>query len=378
MRRGRATHAWGDNTLRAPNQSVAAADAYYRQLCEHVGIALIGTDLEFNILSWNAAAARMFGAAADRMIGTPIALVIPQSRRRVAGRMLSRTVKTRETFQFDFQHRNERGEPRELTGTIAPVLMETGECVGTSVAVRDISRRIVLENELHQGRKMMALGELAGAVAHHFNNILGGAVTSADFALADGDPAVQARALEQIGGALQRATSLISGLQAFAEGDHRQTHQLDFSEVAKRVAADAKKRIGDRPIEFHLDLPPLKEMPVPGAQVATIFNNIIQNALEAMPDKGRLAIAVSVSTDWIVTRITDTGRGLDESEISRIFEPFWSTKGLLTSSSGEGVGLGLAIAHGLVQVIGGGISVSSKPNEGSCFKISIPVPSMDG
>ena len=362
----------GDRRVRRSTDAIVGTDLYYRQLCEHAGIALIGTDLALNIQSWNLAAARMFGAATERMIGTPITSVIPEDRRRAAMRMLLRSIKTLATFQFEFQHRDEHGNRRELTGTIAPIVLESGECVGTSIAVRDISRRILLEDELHQGRKMIAMGELAGAVAHHFNNILGGAITSVDFARSAGDPGLQTRVLGQLADALQRATALTNGLQAFAEGDQRETKQGSFVEVIKDVADDIRDLIADRPIEFKLELPELPEMPVPQAQVSTILHNIVQNALEAMPGEGTLELAVVVDSDSIVTRITDSGRGLDANAIPRIFEPFWSTKSLLTSMTGEGVGLGLAIAHGLIQVIGGSITVSSKVGEGSCFKISIP------
>ena len=106
----------------------------------------------------------------------------------------------------------------------------------------------------------------------------------------------------------------------------------------------------------------------------TVLRNITQNAIEAMPDGGVLEIEARREDGWIITRVTDTGRGLDESEIPRIFEPFWSTKSHLASATGEGTGLGLAIAHGLAQMIRGAISVSSKPGRGSCFTFSIPEP----
>ncbi len=350
------------------------SESYFRHLCQHAGVALIGTDLVLNIQTWNAAAARMFGAAPDRMIGTPILAVIPQDRRDAAERMLQRAIQTGQTYQFEFEHRDNRGKRRELAGTIATVTSGAGACLGASLCIRDITRRIKLQDALSESRKMAALGELAGAIAHHFNNILGGAITSIDFASGARDLSLTNRVLQQTSQALQRATSLLAGLQAFAEGDTRVADLADFTELIVQVADAVERRVQGTNIEFILNLPQLPVMSVPRVPVHTLLHNITQNAIEAMPDGGTLQISVTADDDWIVTRISDTGRGLDEAAITRVFEPFWSTKGRLSSSTGEGTGLGLAIAHGLAQMIGGAISVASQPGKGACFTVSIPRP----
>ena len=352
------------------------SESYFRQLAEQVGIALIATDLDLNIQTWNAAAARIFGAGADRMIGTPIGSIVPQERRMVAERMLRRAIDTGQTYQFAFQHRDTEGIERELAGTIAPIIAETGGCIGTSVCVRDITQRIHLQNELNESRKMASLGALAGGIAHHFNNILGGVITSVDFALASNEPAITNRVLRQTGKALQRATALVNGLLAFAEGGQRPDDLYDFTEIVFGIADEVEAMIDGRGIDFVFNVPKLPALPMARSQVHTVLHNIAQNAIEAMPKGGTLTIDVALRPDWIVTRITDTGVGLDETAKSHIFEPFWSTKGALSSSTTttEGTGLGLAIAHGLVQTLGGVITVTSAPKKGSCFKVSLPRP----
>jgi PAS domain S-box-containing protein len=348
-------------------------NTYYRQLCEHLGIAVIATDADLNIRTWNAAAARMFGAAAERMRGTPITQIMPQERRPMAERMLRRAVETGETIQFEFQHRDSQGEGRELAGTIAPVVSDSGERIGASICIRDITRRIALQGELSEHRKMAALGEMAGAIAHHFNNILGGIVTSIDYAQASDDPAIKARILEQVGGALQRATALVDGLLAFAEGDQRADDLCDFTEIANEIAEEIEKDIAGRAIEFILILPRLPVMPVARAQVKTILHNIARNAIEAMVDGGTLRIDVSTADESLIILIEDTGCGLDEAAKSRIFEPFWSTKSVLSSATGKATGLGLAIAHGLLNMMGGTISVVSQVGKGSSFRVTLPL-----
>lgn len=350
------------------------AGAYYRQLCEHLGVALIATDLDLNIRVWNSAAARTFGAAAQNMIGTPITSIIPQEHRRMAEQMLRRVIETGETFQFEFPRRDARGDERELAGTIAPVVAESGERTGASLCIRDITRRIALQNELSESRKMVALGEMAGAIAHHFNNILGGMVTSIDYAHAGGDDAVKTRVLEQVGEALQRATELVNGMLAFAVGDERADDLSDLTELVKRLADEVEGHLEKHGIKLTVSLPRLPAMPVPRVQVMTILRNIVENGIEAMPSGGSLRIDVSVDLSSAVILIEDTGCGLDEAAKSRIFEPFWTTKSALAAGTHKATGLGLAIAHGLVHVMGGTISVTSERGKGSCFRVTLPRP----
>ncbi len=348
-------------------------DSYYHQLLEHLGVAVIATDREFKIRTWNAAAARAFGAAAERMIGTPIISIIPQERRRAAEHMLRRAVQTGETIQFEFQHRDTRGTRRELAGTIAPVVSETGERIGASMCFRDITRRIALQGELSESRKMVALGEMAGAIAHHFNNILGGVVTSVDYARASNDQAIKTRVLEQLGGALHRATGLVKGLLAFAEGEQPADDLSDLTEIINDEADRIEKTIKGRNIEFTLAMSEPAVVPVARVQVKTILHNIVQNAIEAMADGGSLRIDVSTDGGSVIILVEDTGCGLDETAKSRVFEPFWTTKGVPAAGGGDATGLGLAIAHGLVHMIGGTISVTSEVGKGSCFRITLPI-----
>ena len=349
-------------------------EAYFRELCEQIGVALIATDDKLNIRTWNAASGRMFGAAAERMIGTPVILVIPQDRRIPAERMFRRAVEAGETSELEFQHRDSRGEARELSGTIAPVVSETGDRVGASICIRDITRRIHLQAEVHESRKMASLGAMAGAIAHHFNNILGGVVTSIDYASASSDAAVTKRVLGQTNRALMRAAALVNGLLAFAEGTPRADDLSDLTELMNDLADELERSIEGRNIEFTLNLPTLPVVPVPRTQLRTILRNIAQNAIEAMPNGGSLRMDVSVSESAATIAISDTGVGLDKDTQSRIFEPFWSTKSDRVSGPTGATGLGLAIAHGLAQVIGATITVVSELNKGSSFTVTVPRP----
>jgi PAS domain S-box-containing protein len=336
-------------------------------------MALVATDADLTISMWNAAAARTFGAAAGRMIGTPVTHIFPQERRLEAERLLRKVIATGETIELEFSQRDPQGARRELAGTMAPVVAGSGERIGASICVRDITRRIGLQTELGQTRKMVALGEMAGTIAHHFNNILGGIVTSVDYARTTGNVAIQSRALTQVSQAIQRATALVNGLLAFAEGDRRADDLGDLTEIVTELADDIEQRANKCGIDFVFEMPNVPVIPVPRAQLATILQNITRNAFEVMPDGGKLELDVSVDAHSVIILVSDTGPGLDEAAKLRIFEPFWTTKDdAVTGGPGAVAGLGLAIAHGLVNMLGGTISVTSELGKGSRFRVTLP------
>jgi len=220
---------------------------------------------------------------------------------------------------------------------------------------------------------MAALGEMAGALAHHFNNILGGALTRIDYAKTLDDPGEYERTLDPVGRALTRAIALVNGLLAFSEGDRRENDLADMTEIVTQVAQEIERNIQDRGIEFTLKLPPMRVISLTRAPVETILRNIAQNAIDAMPDGGALTLEVILKNHTALFRMTDTGVGLRSEDLSRIFEPFWSTKSAGSGGAGHVTGMGLAIAHGLAHMIGGSILVESEPSKGSCFTVILPI-----
>lgn len=351
---------------------LVASEAFYRELLDQLGVAVIATDAELNITLWNAAAHRLFGAASEQMLGTPLLSVFPLERRVVAERLLRRVLEQGETAEFEFDYRDVAGKGREYAATIAPIVSPVGEKSGASVCVRDITRRLALQADLDQSRKMAALGEMAGAVAHHFNNVLGGIVTSVDYASQSNDPAITRRVFDQVSGALVRTSALVNGLLAFSEGGPHEDHLSDLTELLNGLADETEFMLVNRNIRLVFDLGTLPVTPVPREQFLIVLRNIIQNAVDAMPEGGMLKIGARAEPQSIVVSIFDTGKGMDPESQARMFEPFWTTKGPLATVHGRAAGLGLAIAHGIVQRMGGTIRVQSALGKGTTMEIEIP------
>ncbi|MEK6798328.1 MAG: ATP-binding protein [Planctomycetota bacterium] len=346
---------------------------YFRELFDHLGAAVVAGDVQLCIQHWNRAATRMFGASEESMLASPVVSVFPADFRESADILCRQALTTGGTSQLEFQDRDAEGKHRELAATIAPIVTHAGHRVGVSVCFRDITKRIAMQTELLESRKMASLGEMAGAVAHHFNNILAGLVTSVDYATSVADnPVVVRRVLEQASQAAMRASTLVNGLLAVARGDTHLDDLADLTELLNELGYELEQTAGLQSVSFELKVESMPVVPIPKSPVHTILQNITRNAMEAMPEGGRLCITARVEDGSAIVTVTDSGKGMDEYARQRIFEPFWSTKHD-AQLGGRAAGLGLAVAYGLARVIGATISVESEPNRGSCFTVRIPL-----
>ncbi|MBN2423459.1 MAG: PAS domain S-box protein [Calditrichaceae bacterium] len=248
--------------------------------------------------------------------------------------------------------------------------------------IRDVSERKQLELQLRQSQKMEAVGQLAGGVAHDFNNMLTVINGYCDMILFREPPPELRAPLEQIQSAANRATRLTAQLLAFSRKQIIQPKVLNLNHLIVEQLNMLGRILGeDIKIKTSLDTD-LKNIKADTSQVEQCILNIIINARDAMPFGGTLTIETTniileedyakmqTGTDqleFIMMAIGDTGVGMDEATRLRIFEPFFTTKG-----RDRGTGLGLATVYGIVRQNNGFIQVSSEPQKGSLFKIYLP------
>ncbi len=354
--------------------------AFYEMVCTHAGLGLIAADADLVICMWNASATRVLGQPAEAMIGRPIAEAVGTDRREEADRLFRKVLSDHYISELEMAHTDPRGQSVHLRVTISPVLDPDGRAIGVSALIRDITRRVALQKRVARHQKMAALGALAGSVAHHFNNLLGGIVTSVDYALESGEPRATRRALEVTADSVARAGKLIDRLRAFAEGDRRGNHAPDLTDLTETVlhfVDRIEEGLRTRGVKLSLSLHPIPVVEVPGMRLLTVLGNLLDNALEAMPTGGELEIRIERANGNVLIRMADTGVGMEEDHLERVFEPFFSTKTREPGSQEQHLGLGLAAAHGIVNELGGEITVSSQPGRGSGFDIVLPLEQQD-
>jgi two-component system cell cycle sensor histidine kinase/response regulator CckA len=282
----------------------------------------------------------------------------------------------------EFRVRHQDGSWRVL-GAMGRNLIDNPGIQGIVLNARDITDRRQLEDQLRQSQKMEAIGRLAGGVAHDFNNMLGAIIGYTDLLLhrlsAD---AGSRELLQEVMNAGERAGRLTRQLLAFSRKEVLAPRELDLNELLLGTHQMLDRLIGE---DIELTAVPA-DTPAwvsadPG-QLEQLILNLAVNSRDAMPQGGKLALAVApVAVDDFTARlhpgvapgayvrlsVCDTGCGIDAETQRHIFEPFFTTKG-----PGAGTGLGLATVYGIVQQSGGHIRVESQLGQGAAFHIYLP------
>jgi two-component system, cell cycle sensor histidine kinase and response regulator CckA len=247
----------------------------------------------------------------------------------------------------------------------------------------EITERKRLEEQLLQSQKMEAVGQLAGGVAHDFNNILTAIVGYTDLLAADFSPNDRRlEDLEEIRKSARRAAALTRQLLAFSRKQVLEPRVIDLNDIVQNLDKMLRSLISeniDLKTHFAKDLQATRADPT---QVEQVIMNLAINARDAMPEGGTLTIETSNATldaeyaarhvsvlpgPYVMLAVTDTGCGMDEDTKARIFEPFFTTK-----PAGRGTGLGLSTVYGIVKQHGGNIWLYSEPGKGTTFKVYMP------
>lgn len=286
---------------------------------------------------------------------------------------------------YDETYRIQRpdGAIRWIHERAFPVRGEEGELLRLVGTAEDITKRRQLEEQLRQSQKLEAIGQLAGGVAHDFNNILTIIQGYGSLLMSERISEEAADAAEQIVLASERAANLTRQLLAFSRRQVMQPRRLDLNESVTSLIKMLQRIVGeDVSLQFHPHSRPLMTRADAG-MLDQILMNLVVNARDAMPEGGRLFIETEDKNlgeeeargipgakpgRHVCLRVRDTGRGISAEDLSRIFEPFFTTK-----EPGRGTGLGLATVFGLVAQHGGFIQADSEVGRGSTFEVFLPM-----
>ncbi len=306
---------------------------------------------------------------------------------------VQRGIAADEAFALTYRIVTAHGSEKWVWEQGTAVLGEGGELLALEGFIADITARVLAEQEkevlqerLGRAHRMEEVGQLAGGIAHDFNNLLGGIMGYADLIKRKliGQPELVPYA-EAVVESAARASELTAQLLAFSQRARLRSVPVDLHKVVERIAEHLSLRVGPA-IEILLHLDAIEAVVQGDAdQLGNVVLDIAENAVEAMPDGGSLTFRTfAIDLDQAACRrralaidpgrylnliIEDTGMGMGEAVLPHIFEPFFTTK-----TAGDGVGLGLAAAWGIVREHRGTVEVASEPGEGSVFGLYLPLP----
>lgn len=227
--------------------------------------------------------------------------------------------------------------------------------------------RLAADRRRRESERLDALGRMAQGVAHDFNSLLTGIIQNAELALDDlHDPALAAESLRHVKQSAVTAGVITGHLLAFARTGTMSLHPVD---VRNAVGTHLDAMRASIPANVRLDAD-LCDGPVhvrsAGGFTEQVLGNLVRNAVDAMPDGGALRVALTLADDHVILSVADSGQGMDETTRARLFEPFFSTKGV------RGTGLGLASSWGLMRQCGGDILVETMQGRGTTFHARWP------
>jgi two-component system, cell cycle sensor histidine kinase and response regulator CckA len=368
--------------VREELQSAALPDDRVAALLGSLPLGLAFTDRDGRFQYMNAAFEATAGMGGEAAAPHPTDLVVDEDKARVSDavrRAASGSGKPR-----DLRVRLRARPEEEIILTVA-----RASGLGDAAAVlslRDAREQLKLERQIMQATKMQAVGQLAGGVAHDFNNILTAVIGYCDLMLmrhAPGDADFDD--INHIRQNANRAANLVRQLLAFSRQQTLRTELLQVPDVIGELSHLLKRLLGERVALVVRHGRGLKPVRVDPGQLEQVIVNLAVNARDAMPDGGTLTIetrAVAAAdvaalghemmppADYAAITVSDTGTGIAPEIIGKIFEPFFTTK-----EFGKGTGLGLSTVYGVVKQTGGFIFADSPPGKGTSFTIYLPVES---
>jgi PAS domain S-box-containing protein len=345
--------------------------------------SILITDIEGNTIYVNPAFERISGYSRKEVLGKNPRVLKSGRQDDAFYRQMWGIIKKGEVWHGHIINRRKDGTLFEEDATITPIRDATGKIVNYMAIKLDVTREMELEAQFRQAQKMEAIGQLAGGVAHDFNNILSAIMMQADLtAMTENISEAVKDGLKEISSSAERAANLTRQLLLFSRRQVMQSRELDLNEVVTSLAKMLQRIIGENVrLRLHLHPAPLTTRADSG-MLDQVLINLAVNARDAMPKGGLLTIETSErildelsaqnhpeakAGRYVCLSVGDTGCGMAPEIKSRIFEPFFTTK-----EPGKGTGLGLATVFGIIKQHQGWIKVHSQLDQGTNFQIFLP------
>lgn len=358
--------------LRAAEAVAREQRSFLVKLIEHASDSIFAISPEGKVIWFNERLVTFSGYSREELSGNGLWQFLRSEEKKMAVERFTRAL-SGQPQTFEMHGLPKSGEARLLLITFTPIYDE-GRVTSVLSIARDITEERLASERAAQADKLHALGQLASGVAHNFNNILAAILGHAQLIKRETREESLRQRIEIIEHAALDGAQTVKRIQSFgAQQDVAISEAIDINQLLQdsteltraRWCDDAQAR-GLR-FEVELDLKPLPVLRGSASELREVFVNIIFNALDAMPQGGRLRITTEARGAVVRASFIDNGIGMSREVREHIFEPFFTTKGA------TGTGLGLAVSYSIIERHGGYIEAHSNPGRGSTFLITLPV-----
>ena len=340
-------------------------------IIESLSDGLVVVDLADRVVRWNAGLERLYGVPRAQAIGHGLDTLFDPPFLEMLRRARRSGATGAALYRVALVSRHAESRRRLLVNAAMAQLRTPDDAVtGTMVILEDITERVQLEEQLQITEKMASIGLLAAGVAHEVNTPLTGISSFTQILLEGADPAnPQTRLLEKIERQTFRAAKIVNGLLNLARPGRMDSGPVDINAVVNDVLALLEHPLKTAGIRVRKNLAPAPPI-VQGVEfkLQQVLMNLFLNARDAMLKGGWLSISTRVGDAQAIVEVADTGSGIPTEHLSRIYDPFFTTK-----AAGQGTGLGLSVTYGVIQEHQGSIECDSVVGQGTRFKLSLPL-----
>jgi len=366
-----------ENSLLYKDQQARASELkllkeFNESIIESINVGLLAVDLEGRVTRLNSALEHILDLRRDAAVGRRVEELFSEDFADTLKQVLGKDGWLLKEIRNIYKLHTATLANRALVVNIAIAPLQDGlGQTGALVVLEDVTDRITLEEQLQQREKLSSIGLLAAGVAHEVNTPLTGVSSYTQMLLgmlSENDP--KHALLQKVRTQAERATNIVNNLLNFS----RTGSATEFAELnLARVLDDTLQLLEPQLRRSQIEIVRRYDKNAPQAyanagKLQQVFTNLILNARDAIPDGGRIIVSTGTAEDGsLFAEISDTGIGIAPENVAKIYDPFFTTKGV-----GRGTGLGLAVSYGIVQEHAGRIAVESTPGHGTTFRITLP------
>ncbi len=359
-------------SLEGKTSELAQLKAYSENVVKSITVGVLAVSPEGEITVWNAAMGGICGLERVAVLGKNISEVFPPELIRTLRSVVEgpRWDVAQNSRLYKTYIQMPDGQARVVNITLAPFVSQDDVAAGTLLVFDDITEKVQLENQLLQAEKLSSIGLLAAGIAHEINTPLTGVCSYTQMLLKETPPQDHRHEmLKKIEKQSFRASSIVDNLLNLARVRDSDFREVNINGLMLETLSLLDHQFRKTHIDVRLDLDPMLPSTLAnGGKLQQVFMNLFLNAKDAMPEGGQLRVRTHCEDSQLVVKIEDTGKGISDENIKRIYDPFFTTKEV-----GKGTGLGLSVCYGIIQEHSGRISVKSRPGLGSVFRVQFPL-----
>jgi PAS domain S-box-containing protein len=344
---------------------------YTENIIESINVAVLALNSGGRVTSCNRSFEELYHVRREQILDAPVESLFTEdvivSMQKATGSWTWNLRSAANIFKLFLENRI--GERLIVNLSVIP-LPETADLgSGCLIVMDDITEKVRLEDQLLQSEKLSSIGLLAAGLAHEVNTPITGISSYTQMLLKDTpDSDSRKPILEKIEKQTFRAAEIVNGLLNFARMNGSEFQDLDVN----RLIQESLSLLDHQMRQTHIKIETALDTSLPAVygnsgKLQQVFINLFLNARDAMSSGGELKIRTAMNDHMVIVDIQDSGVGISEENIKRIYDPFFTTK-----SSGKGTGLGLAVTYGIIQEHGGRIFVDSSPGVGTRFRLKLP------